>query len=274
VLFVTDDSSAPDPVLSPKIDTSVPHSARIFTYWLGGKDNFAVDRVAGDKFRETFPDIVNLALIGRQFLKRVIRYLAGEAGIRQFLDIGTGLPAADNTHEVAQRVAPASRVVYVDNDPLVLVHARALLIGTPEGSTDYLDADVHDPEKIIAAAADTLDFTRPVAVTLMGILAHVDDYDEARSIVSRLMSAVPSGGYLAVRDGTDTDPAYVEAIRGYNASGAVPYHLRSPDQIAGYFEGLELVEPGVMPCPLWRPDADSADAPRDASVLGGVGRKP
>jgi len=271
---VTDDSSAPGPELSAKFDTSVPHSARIFTYWLGGKDNFPVDRAAGDKFRETFPDIVNLAGIGRQFLKRVIRYLAGEAGVRQFLDIGTGLPTADNTHEVAQRVAPESRVVYVDNDPLVLVHARALLVSTPEGATDYIDADVHDPEKIIAAAAETLNFTRPVAVTLMGILAHVGDYDEARSIVNRLMDAVPSGSYLAVRDGTDTDPAYVEAIRGYNASGAVPYNLRSPDQIAGYFEGLELVEPGVVSCPLWRPDADSSGAPRDAAVLSGVGRKP
>jgi S-adenosyl methyltransferase len=274
VLFVTDDASVPGPKLSPKIDISVPHSARIFTYWLGGKDNFAVDREAGDKFRETFPDIVNLARIGRQFLKRVVRYLAGEAGIRQFLDIGTGLPTADNTHEVAQRVAPQSRVVYVDNDPLVLVHARALLVSTPEGATDYIDADVHDPGKIIAAAAETLDFTRPVAVTLMGILAHVGDYDEARSIVNRLMDAVPFGSYLVVRDGTDTDPAYLEAIRVYNTSGAVPYHLRSPDQVAGYFDGLELVEPGVVSCPLWRPDTDSSDAPRDAAVLGGVGRKP
>jgi hypothetical protein len=271
---VTDDLSAPGPELPPKIDTSVPHSARIFTYWLGGKDNFEVDRVAGEKFRETFPDIVNLALIGRQFLKRVVRYLAGEAGIRQFLDIGTGLPTADNTHEVAQQVAPESRIVYVDNDPLVLVHARALLTGTEEGATDYLDADVHEPEKILAAAAATLDFKRPIAVSLMGILAHVGDYDEARSIVNKLMDAVPSGSYLVVRDGTDTDPAYAEAIRGYNASGAVPYHLRSPGQIAGYFKALDLVEPGVVPCPLWRPDAGSSDASRDAAVLGGVGQKP
>jgi hypothetical protein len=274
VLIVTDDVSDPGPELSPKIDTSVPHSARIFTYWLGGKDNFAVDRVAGDKFRETFPEIVDLALIGRQFLKRVVGYLAGEAGVRQFLDIGTGLPTADNTHEVAQGVAPESRVVYVDNDPLVLVHARALLTGTSEGATDYLDADVHEPERIIADAAGTLDLTQPVAVTLMGILAHVAEYDEARSIVNRLMDAVPPGSYLVVRDGTDTDPAYAEAIRGYNTSGAVPYHLRSPDQIAGYFEGLELVEPGVVSCPLWRPDAGSVDAPSEAAVLGGVGRKP
>ncbi|GAA3779233.1 SAM-dependent methyltransferase [Plantactinospora mayteni] len=252
----------------------MPHSARIFTYWLGGKDNFAADRDAGDRFRATFPEIVDLALIGRQFLQRTVRYLAGEAGIRQFLDIGTGLPTADNTHEVAQAVAPESRVVYVDNDPLVLVHARALLNGTREGATDYLDADVHDPEKIITAAARTLDLTQPVAITLLGILAHVADYHEARSIVTRLMDAVPSGSYLVVRDGTDTDQAYAEAIRGYNASGAVPYHLRSPDQIAGYFEGLELVEPGVVSCPLWRPDAGSPDAPQNAAVLGGAGRKP
>jgi hypothetical protein len=270
---VTDDSSAAGSEPTPTIDTSVPHSARIFTYWLGGKDNFAVDRAAGDTFRETFPDIVNLARVGRHFLSRVIRYLASEAGIRQFLDIGTGLPTADNTHEVAQRVAPESRIVYVDNDPLVLVHARALLTSTPEGVTAYVDADVRDPDKILEGAAETLDLTRPVALTLMGILAHISDYDEAQSIVNRLMDAVPAGSYLAVRDGVDTDPAYVKAIRGYNASGAVPYHLRTPEQIAGFFQGLELVEPGVVSCPLWRPDAPS-DPLLGAAVMGGVGRKP
>jgi S-adenosyl methyltransferase len=273
VPLVTDDSSSSG-LEPPWIDTSVPHSARIFTYWLGGKDNFAADRAAGDRFRETFPDIVNLARIGRKFLSRVIGYLASEAGIRQFLDIGTGLPTADNTHEVAQRVAPESRIVYVDNDPLVLVHARALLTSAPEGATAYVDADVHDPDRILNAAAATLDFTQPVALTLMGILAHISDYDEARSIVNRLMDAVPSGSYLAVRDGTNTDPAYAEAIRGYNESGAVPYHLRSPQQIAGFFEGLELVEPGVVSCPLWRPEADPSDTPREVALVGGIGRKP
>jgi hypothetical protein len=271
---VTDDSSASGPRPLPKIDTTVPHSARIFGYWLGGKDNYPVDRVAGDRFREVFPEIVDMARIGRHFIGRMVRYLAGEAGIRQFLDVGTGLPTVDNTHEVAQRVAPDARIVYVDNDPLVLVHAAALLTSTPEGRTDYLDADVREPEKILATAAKTLDFDRPIAVTLMGILAHVADYDEARSIVRRLLDGLPAGSYLAVRDGTDTSPAYVEAIGRYNQSGAVPYRLRTPEQIAGFLDGLELVPPGVVSCPLWRPEAALGDPPAEVALYGGAGRKP
>jgi hypothetical protein len=189
---VTDSPSTPSqqPV---KINTAVPQSARIWNYWLGGKDNYPVDRAAGDQYREAFPEIVDVARASRQFLTRAVRYLAGEAGIRQFLDVGTGLPTADNTHEVAQRVAPQSRVVYVDNDPLVLAHARALLTSTPQGATSYIDADLHEPDKILQGAAETLDFTRPVALMLMGILGHVTDYDEARSIVRRLLDALPSG---------------------------------------------------------------------------------
>lgn len=258
---------------APRIDGSVPHSARIFNYWLGGKDNYPADREAGDRFRETFPDIVDLARSGRQFLARTVRYLAGEAGIRQFLDIGTGLPTADNTHEIAQRVAPESRIVYVDNDPLVLAHAQALLVGTPEGATDYIQADVNDPQTILRGAARTLDLTKPVAIVLMGILAHVDEYDDALAIVGRLIDAVPSGSYLVVRDGTDTDAAYREAINRYNQSGAVPYNLRSPEQIAGYFTKLELVEPGVVSCPLWRPESMDIGTPTELAVLGAVARK-
>jgi S-adenosyl methyltransferase len=269
---VTDDS--PSGRRAAVIDSSVPHSARIWTYWLGGKDCYTVDRRAGEQFRQVFPGIVDIARTGRQFLGRVVRHLAQEAAVTQFLDIGTGLPTTDNTHEVAQRVVPAARIVYVDNDPLVLVHARALLTSAPEGVTDYIDADVHDPEAILESAAQTLDLDRPVAVMLMGILAHIDDYDEARSIVHRLMAGLPPGSYLAVRDGSDTDPAYVRAMSGYNTSGAVPYHLRSPEQIAGFLDGLEPVEPGVVPCPLWRPGSPaSSPAPRDSALFGGLARK-
>jgi O-methyltransferase involved in polyketide biosynthesis len=267
------DSSSP-----PEIDTTVPHSARVWNYWLGGKDNYPVDRAAGDQFREAFPGVVDVARASRGFLTRAVRYLAGEAGIRQFLDVGAGLPTADNTHEVAQRVAPEATVVYVDNDPLVLAHARALLTSTPQGVTDLVDADLRDPGTILEATARTLDFSRPIALMLMGILGHVGDYDEARSIVRRLLDALPSGSYLALDDGTDViDKVAVEQAQGaYNESGAIPYHPRSPGQIAGFFEGLELVEPGVVSCPRWRPDpADVDDGLRaEVDAFGGVGRKP
>jgi SAM-dependent methyltransferase len=275
---VTDSSPAPGRGTAPtQIDTTVPHSARIWNYWLGGKDNYPVDRAAGDQYREVYPEIVDVARASRQFLTRAVRYLAGEAWIRQFLDIGTGLPTADNTHEVAQRVAPTCRVVYVDNDPLVLTHARALLTSTPQGVTDYIDADLRDPDRILEAAARTLDFTQPIALTLVGIVGHVGAYDEARSIVRRLLDAVPSGGYLVVCDGTNViSKAGVEAQQRYNESGAVPYHLRTPEQIAGFFEGLELVEPGVVSCPRWRPDpaAVNGDLPAEVDQFSGVGRKP
>jgi hypothetical protein len=275
---VTDSSPTPGRgTAPPQIDTTVPHSARIWNYWLGGKDNYPVDREAGDQYREVYPEIVDVARASRQFLTRAVRYLAGEARIRQFLDIGTGLPTADNTHEVAQRVAPACRVVYVDNDPLVLSHARALLTSTPQGVTDYIDADLRDPDKILEAAARTLDFAQPVALTLVGIVGHVGAYDEARSIVWRLLDALPSGSYLAVCDGTNViSRAGVEAQQRYNESGAVPYHLRNPEQIAGFFDGLELVEPGVVSCPRWRPDpADvNGDLPAEVDQFSGVGRKP
>ncbi len=266
---------APGQQPPPTIDTSVPHSARIWNYWLGGKDNYPVDRAAGDQFREAFPGIVDVTRAARRFLTRAVRYLAGEAGIRQFLDVGTGLPTADNTHEVAQRVAPDSRIVYVDNDPVVLVHARALLTSSPEGATNYIDADLHDPGEILRGAGETLDLSRPVALMLMGIMGHVTD-DEARSIVKRLLDPLPSGSYLTLYDGSNTNPAGVEAQERYNQSGAVPYYLRSPEQIAGFFEGLELVEPGVVSCPRWRPDpADvSGGLPAEVDAFGGVGRKP
>jgi hypothetical protein len=186
---------------APQIDATVPNSARIWNYWLGGKDNYPVDREAGDDYRAIYPEIVGVARASRRFLTRAVRYLAGEAALRQFLDIGTGLPTAENTHEVAQRVAADARVVYVDNDPVVLAHARALLTST-QGVTAYIDADLHDPERILAAALRTLDFTQPIGLMLLGILGHVGDDDEAQAIVRRLLAALPSGSYLTVCDGT------------------------------------------------------------------------
>jgi hypothetical protein len=265
------DTSGQQP--APKLDTGVPHSARVWNYWLGGKDNFAADRQLGDQVREVFPDIVEIARASRQFLVRAVRFLAGEAGIRQFLDIGTGLPTADNTHEVAQRIAPESRIVYVDNDPLVLVHARALLTSSPEGATDYIDADVRDPDKILREAAGTLDFSRPIALMMLGILGNVADYEEARSILKRLVDAVPSGSYLVINDSPDNTEGVREAERTLHSAGH-PYHLRRPEQITAYFNGLELLEPGVVSTPQWRPDPSPSGPPAALEVLCGIARKP
>ncbi|MFR0355703.1 SAM-dependent methyltransferase [Streptomyces sediminimaris] len=257
-----------------KIDTSVPHSARIWNYWLGGKDNYPVDEEAGDAYTAVFPGIVTIARSSRAFLRRTITYLVTEAGIRQFLDVGTGLPTADNTHEVAQRLAPESRIVYVDNDPMVLSHARALLYSSREGATAYVDADVTDPDRILAAAAETLDLSRPTALILSNILGHVADHAEARSIVTRLMAALPPGSYLSVNDGSrGVDPVFERAQDAYNESGAVPYNLRTVDEITAYFDGLELIEPGVVSVPLWRPEP-GAPAPEVIGEHGGLARKP
>jgi hypothetical protein len=255
-------------------DTSVPHSARIWNYWLGGKDNFQADREAGDEFLTYYPQQLDKARACRQFLSRAVRYLVQEQGIRQFLDVGTGLPTADNTHEVAQRLAPEARIVYVDNDPLVLAHARALLTSSPEGSTSYIDADMHDPEAIIAEAAETLDFAQPIALLMIGVLGHVADYEEACSIVRALLDGLPSGSYLIETDGTDSSPEYMAAIEMYRDSGGVPYNARTHEQIAGYYKGLELVEPGVVPIHLWRPEPNAFGEAPDVSESGGVGRKP
>ena len=248
--------------------------ARIWNYWLGGKDNYPVDRDAGDRYREVFPGIDDIARAQRYFLARAVRHLAGEAGIRQFLDVGTGLPTVDNTHEVAQRVAPECRVVYVDNDPLVLVHARALLTSTPEGVISYIDADARDPRTILKAAAATLDLTRPTALILMGILGHIDAYDEARSIVRVLMGALPPGSYLAVADSTNTSEAFEQAQDQYNEGCSVPYVLRTADEITGFFDGLELVDPGVVELSRWRPDLSPFDPPEPVDEVCGVARKP
>jgi hypothetical protein len=281
---VTDDRSAtqgepepegPDGTAGTAIDSTVPHSARIWNYWLGGKDNYAVDREAGDQYVKVFPGIVDVARAGRAFLARAVRYLALEAGIRQFLDVGTGLPTVDNTHQIAQRAAPESRIVYVDNDPLVLSHARALLTSTPDGVTDYIDADTRDPEAVLARAATSLDFDQPVALLLMGVMGHIPDDDEAQSIVQRLRAGLSSGSYLAVYDGiVEVVEAFNEAQQGYDDTGAVPYKLRGPEQVGRFFEGLEFVEPGLVQVSQWRPEATGVGAGPDSPSLAGVGRKP
>ena len=255
------------------LDTSVPQTARIWNYLLGGKDNFAVDRAVGDEIITNLPHFAEHARLSRKYLARAVRYLAGEAGVKQFLDIGTGLPTADNTHEVAQATVPDARIVYVDNDPLVLTHARALLTSSREGATDYLDADLHDPATIIAGARNTLDLTQPVALMLMGILGHVESDDEAKAIIDQIMAELPSGSHLAIYDGSDTNPDTVEAARIWNISANPKYHLRSPEQFAALFAGLELVEPGVVSVTRWRPDAEAAAAPEIAQYCA-VGRKP
>jgi hypothetical protein len=272
---MTGDHSAEQRPAPPGIDTSVPHSARIWNYWLGGKDNYPIDREVGDHIVTVMPSMPQIARVCRHFIARTVRYLAGEAGIRQFLDIGTGLPTVDNTHEIAQRVAPESRIVYVDNDPLVLVHARALLTSTPEGATAYLDADLRNPEHILAEAARTLDFQRPMALMLIGILAHIQDYDEARSLVRRLLDALPSGSYLVLQDGVSGfSQSDDEGIRNYNNSGAVPYILRTREELTGFFDGLHLVEPGFTWCQDWRPETSPFAETERVNGMGGVAKKP
>ncbi|MGW6461900.1 SAM-dependent methyltransferase [Streptomyces sp. NPDC055078] len=253
-----------------------PSSARVWNYWLGGKDNYLVDQAAGDAVVASYPQIVTLARQSRQFLVRAVRHLTGELGIRQFLDIGTGLPTMLNTHEVAQTLAPECRVLYVDNDPIVLAHARALLTNTtPEGVTAYVDADVHDPELIISDARNVLNFNEPIAVIFLGILGYVADFDEAKSIPARVMAAVPSGSYLLLRDNTPSSEEVRTAADKYAKSGADAYHLRTVAQLHEYFTGLELVEPGLVPVEDWRPDEPQVGSVDERTGdHGGLARKP
>jgi O-methyltransferase involved in polyketide biosynthesis len=265
-----------DAEIQSKIDTTIPQTARIWNYWLGGKDNFAVDRKVGDEILAVMPDLREIARACRAFLVRAVRHLVGEAGIRQFLDLGTGLPTANNTHEVAQSVAPESRIVYVDNDPLVLAHARALLTSAPEGATDYIDADARDTDRVLREAARTLDLTKPVAVIMSGILGHIVDEAEAQSMVNRVMGPLVSGSYLVINDGTDVirSEEHLEAQRIWNESAEPPYRLRKPEQIERFFDGLELIEPGVVSSPRWRPDPVPAEPPAELDNFCGVARKP
>ena len=255
-------------------DTSVPHYARIYDYWLGGKDNFEVDRVAGDQAIRAFPDIAVSARANRAFLARAVRFLVGEAGIRQFLDIGTGIPTGNNTHQVAQFVAPESRVVYVDNDPFILSHARALLASRPEGATEYIEADLRDPERIIDVAGHLLDFEQPVAVMLMTILQHVDDEDDPGKIVATLMDAMPTGSYLALSHPAadiDAEPMAKMAER-LNLLMTEPITLRPYADVAALFDGLKVVDPGVVQASKWRP-VNEAEAESPATLWAAVARK-
>jgi hypothetical protein len=260
---------------APLLDTSVAHSARVWNYWLGGKDNYQVDRETGDRVAELYPDIVLLAQAARGFLARAVGYLAAGAGVRQFLDIGTGLPTASNTHQIAQAAAPDSRVVYVDNDPVVLAHARALLTSSPQGATDYLDADLRDTSSIIEAASRTLDFTRPVAITLIAILHHISDYGQALSIVNELIDAVPSGSYLAIAHSTNVIYGAVsdEAVGRWNKFGKPPVTLRSPEQISRFFDGLDLLPPALVSTTRWQPGHAGGEG-REVDQFCGLGRKP
>ncbi len=256
-----------------EIDHSKAHSARVWNFWLGGKDWYATDKDAGEQITRVYPGIVRTAQYQRMFLSRAVRFLAAEAGIRQFLDLGTGLPTVDNTHEVAQRVAPDAKIVYVDNDPLVLAHARALLTSTPEGETAYIDADVRSPEAILEKAAGLLDFSRPVAVTMLGILGHIPDEDRPADIVRRLLAPLAPGSYLAISDGTNTDATLNEATTNYNARLAGDYTLRSPAEVTAFFDGLTLLDPGVVTIERWRPEHPVFEDEKPVDAMCGLAVK-
>ena len=292
------DPGGPPPGGAPQgLDVSTAHPARVWNYWLGGRDYFAADRAEGERLSREFPHLAQAARAERAFLVRAARFLAGPARIRQFLDVGAGLPAGGNTHEIAQRIAPDAGIVYVDNDPAVLLHARALLpgpalpsllpgpalpgpalpgpalpglasAGRPAGRVSYVEADLRDVTSVLAGAARTLDLDRPVALIMLGVLGHIDDHGAARSITSQLMEALPPGSYLAIADGVSGIGDLDSAQQRYNQAGPLPYHLRRADQVASFFDGMELVEPGVVPCGQWKPDATTGGA-RSGSVPGG-----
>jgi S-adenosyl methyltransferase len=256
-------------------DTSVAHQARMYDYVLGGKDNYAADRAAVEAGLKAWPDMAFAMRANRAFLGRVVRYLAGEAGIRQFLDIGTGIPTAGNTHQVAQAIAPESLVVYADYDPVVLAHARALLTSHEAGATEYIDADLRDTDTILDQAAQLLDFTKPVAVTLLAIVHVIPDSDDPHAIVAKIMDAVPPGSYLAISHaGTDLfDEETDDSFRGViNQMMRQRYTPRGREQVARFFAGMDLVEPGLVPVEDWRPKPGTVDAGTSA-IYGGVGRK-
>ncbi len=256
----------------------VAHAARVYDYMLGGKTNFAADRAAGDKIIAEWPGSRASATAARAVMHRMVRRLAAVHGIRQFLDIGTGIPTAPNLHEIAQAVDPAGRIVYVDNDPIVLAHARALLAGTPEGRTAYIDGDLREPGKILAEPVlrQTLDLDRPVALTLINLVHFLSD-EAALPLVAELVDALPSGSYLALTAGTaDSSPARAEiASRRYREAG-IENHLRTRAQVERFFAGLELDDPGVMLINHWHPDPDDGPIPPDDEVMAyaGLARKP
>jgi hypothetical protein len=265
--------------MHPGIDTSKPHTARMYDYYLGGKDHFAIDRETALKAMESWRGVRTAVRENRAFLGRAVRYLVAEAGIRQFLDIGTGLPSANNVHEVAQSIAPDCRVVYVDNDPIVLAHARVLLTGSPQGRTAYIEADLRQPERILAdvVVRETLDFSQPVALILVAILHFLTDEEDPAGIVSTLLGALPSGSYLVASHVTDElDPVGVGGlVRAYRAGG-VTGEPRPVDEFSELaFKGLAMVDPGVVLVSEWRPeDSGPRPLPAEVSWYGGIGRKP
>lgn len=267
------DHSAAGRGRTDRIRTDIAHNARVWNHWLGGKDNYPVDRAVGDQVTGMYPSIGEVARADRAFLGRAVTHLAGEVGVRQFLDIGTGLPTVDNTHEVAQRIAPDARVVYVDNDPIVLAHARALLTSAPGGVTEYIDADAHNPREIVEGSLATLDLDRPVAVMMLGILNFVLDTDKARAIVKTLMDAVPPGSHLVLTHPT-LEPELggegnVAAMAFWNENATPPITARTREEFTSFLDGLDLLEPGVVSCSRWR----SQEGPVVAQ-FGAVGRKP
>jgi hypothetical protein len=260
--------------LLARLNTGVAHPARVYDYWLGGKDNFAADREVGEQTLQAFPDLARNIRSHRAFLRRAVRYLAEAEGIRQFLDVGTGLPSGENVHEVAQRVAPSSRIVYVDNDPIVLSHAEALLASTSEGACAYLDAGLRDTSKILAQAADTLDFAQPVAVLLLAILQFIPDDDGPCQIVAQLMEQVPPGSFLVISNPTaDFSPEQAaDSIGRYNDKVVDSAILRTREQTLRFFAGLDLVEPGLVATSKWRPDSE-LEAASTSGAWAGVARK-
>jgi len=258
----------------PSFDVSVAHQARIYDYWLGGKDNYAADRKAAEEAIAAYPGVASGARANRQFLARAVRHMANEGGIRQFLDIGTGIPTANNTHEVAQSAAPGSRVVYVDYDPIVLIHARALLASNDEGLIDYLDADLRDTGSILEQASRTLDFSRPVAIMLIAIMHAIGDDEDPYQIVASLVDSVPSGSYLALsHPASDIDPDKIaEATSRLNQLSHQHFTLRSHAEVMRFFRGLELLEPGLVRVEQWR--GSELDARNRSAMWGGVARKP
>jgi hypothetical protein len=259
----------------PVLDTSAAHPARVYDYWLGGKDNFAADREAGEQALQAYPQLAEAVRSNRAFLARAVEFLTGPAGVRQFLDIGTGIPSADNTHEVAQREAPDSRIVYVDNDPIVLLHAQTLLRSTAAGACDYIQADLRDPARILSEAGRTLDFGQPVALMLLAILQFISDDEDPWGLVAQLMAPLPPGSYLVISHPTDdfNPNRQGESIQRYNERVAEQATLRGHDETARFFAGLELVEPGVVAVAKWRPNSD-VEADRPSSMWCGVARKP
>jgi hypothetical protein len=262
-------------LLRTAANPSEPNPARVYDALLGGKDNYAADRAVADKLATAKPALRPNVRANRAYLGRVTRFLAAEAGIRQFLDLGTGLPSLDNTHEVAQRVAPDSRIVYVDNDPVVLTHARALLVSAREGATSYLQADIRDPASILEQAAQTLDFSKPVAVMLLGVLYMIPDSDLPYEAVAAYVNAVVPGSYLAIsHPASDVDAEEAaRAAREYDNSLPTTQTNRNRAEVTEFFDGLELLPPGVVQLNHWRPDPDDADPGIEISSWAGLGLK-